>query len=140
MYWVSLINLDTKDEHRILKLLLWERKVYVLALRSLRCFWCTVSSNEEIKLQKKKSYQISTFTFSSSQISFTGGLNNIKRWPDSFVIHYFFPQLFLSLGSWKRKQTSYWSKVVFFSQFVSWKRNHNKYSLKKFVDSEFEIG
>ena len=26
------------------------------------------------------------------------------------------------------------------SQFGSWKRNHNKYSLKKFVDSEFEIG
>ena len=33
---------------------------------------------------------------------------------------------------WKlSKQTFYWSKTVFFSQFVSWKRNHNKYSLKK---------
>ena len=27
-----------------------------------------------------------------------------------------------------------------FFQFASWKRNHNKYSLKKFVDSEFVIG
>ena len=30
-------------------------------------------------------------------------------------------------------------KQAFF-QFASWKRNHNKDSLKKFVDSEFEIG
>ena len=30
-------------------------------------------------------------------------------------------------------------KQIFFSQFDSWKRNQNKYSLKKFVDSEFEI-
>ena len=29
---------------------------------------------------------------------------------------------------------------VFFPQFTSWKINHNKYSLKKIVDSEFEIG
>jgi hypothetical protein len=28
----------------------------------------------------------------------------------------------------------------FFSQFASRKRNHNKFSLKKFVDSKFEIG
>ena len=30
--------------------------------------------------------------------------------------------------------------ICFFSQFASWKKNHNKYSLKFFVDSEFEIG
>ena len=28
----------------------------------------------------------------------------------------------------------------FFSQFASWKRNHNKNLLKKFVDLKFEIG
>ena len=28
----------------------------------------------------------------------------------------------------------------FFSQFASWKRKNNKYSLKNFVDMEFEIG
>ena len=28
----------------------------------------------------------------------------------------------------------------FSSQFASWKINHNEYSLKKFVDSEFKIG
>ena len=41
----------------------------------------------------------------------------------------------------KRKQT-YLVLVQksFFSQFVSWNRNYNKYSLNKFVDSEFEIG
>jgi hypothetical protein len=44
------------------------------------------------------------------------------------------------LSSWKRKQTSHWFKTSVFSQFASWKRNHNEYSLKKFVDSEFEIG
>ena len=52
------------------------------------------------------------------------------------LFHEFFPRIFLS---WNRKQTSYWSKTVF-SQFAGWKRNHIKYSLKKFVDSEFEIG
>ena len=31
-----------------------------------------------------------------------------------------------SLNSWKRKQTTYWSKTVFFSQFASWKRSHKK--------------
>ena len=31
-------------------------------------------------------------------------------------------------------------KQFFCSQFASWKRNHDKYSLEKFVDSEFEIG
>ena len=57
---------------------------------------------------------------------------------NSFIFHYkinnefmtcfqqFFPWIFLILNSWKRKQTSYWSKKVF-SQFASWKRNHNKY-------------
>ena len=44
------------------------------------------------------------------------------------------------MSSWKRKQTSNWFKTGFFSQFASWKRNYNKYLLKKFVDSEFEIG
>ena len=28
----------------------------------------------------------------------------------------------------------------FFSQFFSWKRNHNKYFLKEFVDTKFKIG
>ena len=56
------------------------------------------------------------------------------------LFHWFFLWIFLSLGSWKRKQISYCSKTVFFSQFVLWKRNHNKYSLKKIVESEFEIG
>ena len=56
------------------------------------------------------------------------------------LFHEFFPRIFLSLSSWKRKQTSHWFKTSVFSQFASWKRNPNKYSLKKFVDSEFEIG
>ena len=56
------------------------------------------------------------------------------------LFHDFFPPIFLSLSSWKRKQTSYWFKTGVFSQFDSWKRNHNKYSLKKFVDAEFKIG
>ena len=48
------------------------------------------------------------------------------------LFHEFFPRMFLSLSNWKGKQTSYWSKTDFFSssQFASWKRNHNKYSLK----------
>ena len=56
------------------------------------------------------------------------------------LFHEFFPQIFLSLRSWKRKQTSHWFKISVFSQFASWKRYYNKYSLKNFVDSEFEIG
>ena len=32
---------------------------------------------------------------------------------------------------WKNKE---WSKKQVFSQFASWKRNHNKYLFKKFVD------
>ena len=52
----------------------------------------------------------------------------------------FFPQFFLSLSSWKRKQICYWSKIVFFSQIASWKRNDNKYAFKELVDSEFDIG
>ena len=55
------------------------------------------------------------------------------------LLHYFFSRSLLTLNSWKRKQTSWWSKTVF-SHFDSWKRNHNKYLLKTFVDSEFEIG
>ena len=47
------------------------------------------------------------------------------------LFHQFFPQIFLSLRSWKRKQSSCWSKTVFFSHFASWKRNHNKYLLQK---------
>ena len=39
----------------------------------------------------------------------------------------FCPRIFLGLSSWKRKQISYWSQNSFFSQFASWKRNHNKY-------------
>ena len=46
---------------------------------------------------------------------------------------------FLILSSWKRKETPDWSETVFFSQFASWIRNHNEYSLKKIVDLEFEI-
>ena len=30
-----------------------------------------------------------------------------------------------------QQQISYWSKTVFFTQFVNWKRNHNNYLLKK---------
>ena len=56
------------------------------------------------------------------------------------LFHEFFPRIFLSLSSWKRKQTSHWFKISVFSQFASWKRYYNKYSLKNFVDSEFEIG
>ena len=51
-----------------------------------------------------------------------------------------FTNLFLSLSSWKRKQTPYLLKKGVFFQFASWNRNHNKYLLKKIVDSEFEIG
>ena len=45
--------------------------------------------------------------------------------------HKFFPPSFLSLSSWKRKRKSYYLfQNIFFSQFDSWKRNHNKYSIK----------
>ena len=37
------------------------------------------------------------------------------------------------------KNTNFTFDLVF-SQFASWKRNHNKNSLKKFVDLKFEIG
>ena len=56
---------------------------------------------------------------------------------DNFTIlfHEFFSKICLSLSSWKRKQTFYWFKTRwFFSQFASWKRNHNKYLLKKFQE------
>ena len=43
--------------------------------------------------------------------------------------HKNFPRNFLSLSSWKRKQTSYLSKAGFFSESASWKLNNNKYSL-----------
>ena len=72
---------------------------------------------------------------------FRGIKKLITNSSDSFtnLFHEFFPRIFLSLSSWKRKQTSHWFKTSVFSQFVSWKRNHNKYWLKKFVDSEFKI-
>ena len=50
----------------------------------------------------------------------------------------FFPWIFLSLSSWKRKQASDCSKTVFFSQFASRKRNDSK-SFKKIIDSEFVV-
>ena len=31
------------------------------------------------------------------------------------LFHYFFPLIFLSLSSWRWKQTSYWSETFFFS-------------------------
>ena len=42
-----------------------------------------------------------------------------------------FPRIFLSVSSWIRKQISH----SFFSQFAKWNRNHNKYSLRKLIDS-----
>ena len=66
-----------------------------------------------------------------------------------FYIH-FFPCIFLSWAV--DKENKFLSKTVF-SQFASWKRNHNKYCCpltslnvlwiianKQFADSEFEIG
>ena len=50
-----------------------------------------------------------------------------------------FSAIFLNLISWKRKQTSYWSKTHFFLSLSVEKKN-NKRLYKIFVDSEFEIG
>ena len=72
------------------------------------------------------------------------GLGVASDEPDKFknssdVFTNFFHQFFLSSSRWKRKQISYQSKTVFFSQFASWNRNRNKYSLEKIVDSKFEM-
>ena len=52
----------------------------------------------------------------------------------------FFPQIFfLSLSSWKRKQTFIGSKQFFFFSGCNQKWNDNKYCSEIFVDSEFDI-
>ena len=43
------------------------------------------------------------------------------------LVHQFFPPIFLSLNSLKRKQISYWPKTGFLFSFASWKINHNKF-------------
>ena len=48
-----------------------------------------------------------------------------------------FHELFLV---WAENENSYGYKTGFFSQFPSWKRHYNKYSLKNILDSEFELG
>ena len=59
----------------------------------------------------------------------------------STIFSYVILGWYYDILGWKLcKQTSYWSKTVFFSQFASWKRNRNKNTLKKLVNSDFEIG
>ena len=66
--------------------------------------------------------------------------NEFIRCFHQFVSLIFFHEFF-SVGTVeKENRLLIGSKQVFFSQFDSWKRNHNKHSLKKFVDLEFEIG
>ena len=43
-------------------------------------------------------------------------VRNIKPSNNQFCFSQFFPRIFLSFSCWKRKQTFYWSKTVFFSQ------------------------
>ena len=52
----------------------------------------------------------------------------------------FFHKFFSVRAVEKENKLLIGSKQVFFSQFDSWKRNHNKYWLKHFVYLEFEIG
>ena len=42
----------------------------------------------------------------------------------SDVFHQFFPRIFLSLSSWKRNQTSYWSQTFVFLSLPVGKRNY----------------
>ena len=50
----------------------------------------------------------------------------------SLFFHQFFPLIFLSLISWKRKQISDWFKTLFLNLplFARWRRNHNKHLFK----------
>ena len=54
--------------------------------------------------------------------------------------HEFFSTKFSQFERWKKKTNFILVQIRFFGQFSSWKRNHYKHLLKKFVDSEFEIG
>ena len=55
--------------------------------------------------------------------------NEFISWFHQFVSQIFSTN-FSQFEQLKKKTIFYWSKTVFFSQFASWKRNHNKYSLK----------
>ena len=44
-------------------------------------------------------------------------VRDIKPSNNQFCFPHFFPRIFVSFSSWKRKETFYWSKTVFFCQF-----------------------
>ena len=54
--------------------------------------------------------------------------NEFFRWFHQFFSQFFFYEIF-SVGA-----------KHFFSQIASWKRSHDKYSIKELIDSEFKIG
>ena len=66
-------------------------------------------------------------------INFVGITNSSDVFTN--LLHEFFPAWAVE----KENKLLIGPKIVF-SQFQSWKRNHNKSSLKRFVDFEFEIG
>ena len=51
----------------------------------------------------------------------------------------FFPWIFLRFSSWKRKQTFYWSKTVFFSVLDQWNVSTAQ-TEKKFGETRLVIG
>jgi hypothetical protein len=68
---------------------------------------------------------------------------------DTYWVHQIFHQLFYPILSTNFSQFEQLKMKTnfllvqnrfFFSHFSNWKRNHNKFLLKKIVDSEFEIG
>ena len=59
-----------------------------------------------------------------------------SKWNHESCLPQSFPEFFLK-SSWKRKQTSYWSKTVIFSQFATWKRN--QYIFAKYLVWSYDL-
>ena len=111
------------------------------------CFYKT-SSNQNLKTHiEAKHEKVRNFECPQCDLKFYAKATMVHHIKGKYLTNSsddftnLFPRIFLSLSCWKRKENSYWFKQVFFlSQFGNQKRNHNKYSLKNFVDSEFMIG
>ena len=94
---------------------------FVIAWATIFCFYCPASF----------SLHLAFFYLPGNFSVFTNSSDVFTK-----LLPLFCPWFVLSLSSWKRKQIYYWSKTSFFSQFASWKRNQNKNTLKKLVNSD----
>ena len=110
------------------------------------CFYKT-SSNQNLKTHiEAKHEKVRNFECPQCDLKFYAKATMVHHIKGKYLTNSsnnftnLFPRFFLSLSCWKRKQTSYWFNQGFFLSICQLKKNHSKYSLKNFVDSNFVIG